>query len=60
MAGATITPVENFTGALTVPVKVNDGLADSNVYNLTVTVSIVNDAPVITGQKQLSTSEEQR
>ena len=48
--GATITPAANFSGVLTVPVKVNDGLADSNVYNLTVTVTPVNDAPVITGQ----------
>ena len=36
------------------PVKVNDGLADSNVFNLTVTVTPVNDAPVITGQLPLS------
>jgi hypothetical protein len=32
---------------LTVPVKVNDGAADSNTYNLSVTVTPVNDAPVI-------------
>jgi hypothetical protein len=37
--GATITPDSGFTGDLTVPVTVNDGAADSNVFNLTVTVT---------------------
>ncbi|HMN62166.1 MAG TPA: Ig-like domain-containing protein, partial [Anaerolinea sp.] len=46
--GNTITPALNFTGDLSVPVKVNDGLADSNTFNLTVTVTPVNDPPVIT------------
>ena len=46
VAGATITPAHNFNGTLTVPVTVNDGAADSNTYNLTVTVTAVNDAPV--------------
>jgi len=44
--GSTIMPASNFNGTLTVPVKVNDGTADSNVFNLTVTVTAVNDAPV--------------
>ena len=44
--GATITPAANFNGTLTVPVVVNDGMTDSNIYNLTVTVTAVNDAPV--------------
>ena len=34
----TVTPVHNFHGTLTVPVQVNDGLADSNIYTLLVTV----------------------
>jgi hypothetical protein len=38
VSGATITPDGGFTGDLTVPVTVNDGTDDSNVYNLTVTV----------------------
>jgi uncharacterized repeat protein (TIGR02543 family) len=38
-AGSTITPASGFSGNLTVPVKVNDGKADSNTYNLTVTVT---------------------
>ena len=48
VAGATITPASNFNGTLTVPVRVNDGAADSNIYNLNVTVTAVNDAPVVT------------
>ena len=40
--GATITPALGFTGALTVPVAVNDGNSTSDPYNLTVTVNSVN------------------
>ena len=58
VVGATITPAANFNGVLTVPVKVNDGTTDSNTYNLSVTVTAVNDAPVITGQAALSTAED--
>jgi hypothetical protein len=47
-AGTTITPASNFNGILTVPVKVNDGTLDSNTFDLSVTVSAVNDAPIIT------------
>jgi hypothetical protein len=56
--GSTITPASNYNGTLTVPVKVNDGALDSNTFDLTVTVSAVNDAPVITGQSALSTNED--
>jgi len=58
VSGTQITPSENFTGTLTVPVLVNDGANDSNVFNLTVTVNAVNDAPVITGQTVLSVNED--
>jgi hypothetical protein len=34
----TIIPNHDFHGVLSIPVKVNDGLADSNIYNLQVTV----------------------
>jgi len=37
-SGNTITPSINFFGTLTVPVTVNDGLADSQPFNLSVTV----------------------
>ncbi|MDM8543771.1 FG-GAP-like repeat-containing protein [Desulfococcaceae bacterium HSG9] len=36
---AVITPVNGYIGTLTVPVRVNDGFADSNTFNLSVTVT---------------------
>jgi LPXTG-site transpeptidase (sortase) family protein len=48
VVGTTITPASNYNGALTVPIFVNDGTANSNTYNLSVTVNAQNDAPVIT------------
>ena len=59
VSGNTITPSANFSGTLVVPVRVRDGNSDSAPFNLTVTVNPVNDAPVITGQQPLNTSEEQ-
>ncbi len=44
-SGNTITPAPDFTGMLTVPVRVNDGQADSKIFNLKVSVTPVNDAP---------------
>ena len=38
-AGNAITPVAGFVGTLSVPVQVNDGAANSNVFNLFVTVN---------------------
>ncbi|MGE0083604.1 MAG: tandem-95 repeat protein [Desulfococcaceae bacterium] len=58
VSGTEITPAENFTGTLTVPVTVNDGGLDSNIFNLTVTVNPVNDAPVITDQNPVATEED--
>ena len=46
-SGATITPVVDFNGELMVPVSVNDGGLDSNVLELTVSVTALNDAPVL-------------
>ena len=37
--GNMITPTPGFVGTLTVPVQINDGGANSNVFNLTVTVN---------------------
>jgi hypothetical protein len=45
--GNTITPTTNFTGTLSVPVRVNDGAANSNTFNLQVSVQIVNRPPEI-------------
>ena len=58
-SGLIITPNANFSGTLTVPVHVNDGTTNSNTFNLSITVTPVNDAPVITSQDPLSTNEEQ-
>ncbi|WP_298039578.1 tandem-95 repeat protein [uncultured Desulfuromonas sp.] len=57
-SGNTITPAANFTGTLTVPVVVNDGAANSNTFNLSVTVNAVNDAPTITGQGAVTLDED--
>lgn len=46
IAGSTVTPAANFFGELSVPVSVNDGVADSNVFTLRITVDPVNDPPV--------------
>ena len=56
-SGNTITPLADFNGTLTVPVTVNDGMADSAVYNLSVDVTPVNDAPVADGQS-ITTNED--
>ena len=53
-----ITPILDFNGDLTVPVTVSDGEDTSDVFNVTVVVTPVNDAPVITGQVPLSTPED--
>ncbi|OGN81255.1 MAG: hypothetical protein A2X24_13030 [Chloroflexi bacterium GWB2_54_36] len=58
LLGNQITPASNFNGSLTVPVIVNDGQAPSNTFNLSVTVTSLNDAPVIIGQATLTTPEE--
>lgn len=57
--GDVITPSPDFAGDLSVPVTVNDGVSTSAPYSLVISVSPVNDAPVITGQVALSTPENQ-
>src|SRR5690606_12895651 len=49
-AGAVITPDPNFNGQLTIPIVVNDGTADSPVFNFVLEVTAANDLPVISGQ----------
>lgn len=56
--GNTITPAANFNGTLTVPVLVNDGTAPSAPFSLSVSVTSVNDVPVITGQQTLTVAED--
>jgi gliding motility-associated-like protein len=43
----TVTPAPDFWGKLSVPVTVNDGKNTSKPYSLSVTVTSVNDTPVI-------------
>ncbi|MDM8521783.1 Ig-like domain-containing protein [Desulfococcaceae bacterium HSG8] len=57
-SGNTVTPGSDFNGTLTVPVTVSDGTNTSDPWNLSVTVTPLNDAPVIAGQSDLSTPED--
>lgn len=57
--GQSVTPVARFVGTLSVRVAVNDGLASSPVFNLSVDVNPANKTPVITGQKPVSTPKNQ-
>jgi hypothetical protein len=54
VSGNTVTPTNNFSGTLTVPVKVNDGIDDSEPFNLQIQVTALNDKPIITGHAPLS------
>jgi hypothetical protein len=58
VTGTTVTPAANFFGTLSIPVTVSDGVNSSAAYNLTATVTPVNDAPLITGQATLSFAED--
>lgn len=54
VSGQTITPVQDFSGTLSIPVTVNDGEYTSNSYTVALTVNNVNDSPRITGQQALT------
>jgi gliding motility-associated-like protein len=54
----TVTPRTGFSGKLKVPVSVNDGEDDSDKFDLEITVTKINNGPTITGQKTISTSED--
>lgn len=58
LSGNTVIPAPNYSGPLSIPVQVNDGLLASNIFNLSMSVSFVNDAPVITGQIPVQTAED--
>ncbi|MBI2574384.1 tandem-95 repeat protein, partial [Candidatus Woesearchaeota archaeon] len=53
----TYTPNNNFNGADSFGFKANDGTADSSCATVTVTVTAVNDAPIVTN-KALTTNED--
>ncbi|HOX07162.1 MAG TPA: Ig-like domain-containing protein [Planctomycetota bacterium] len=52
----TYTPVANWNGTDSFTFRANDGLADSNIATVTVTVAPVNDAPVATAQSVNATA----
>ena len=56
--GTTIIPEPEYSGVLTVPLTVNDGELNSNLFTLTITVSAVNDPPVVSGQADTMTPED--
>lgn len=56
--GLKVIPVQDFTGTLDVPVRVNDGIASSNSFTLRITVREGNIPPQILGQASLATDEE--
>jgi gliding motility-associated-like protein len=56
VSGSVITPALNFSGVLSIEVTVSDGQADSEPYDVQLTVNAVNDAPKITGQQSISTN----
>lgn len=58
LAGNTLTPDANFFGNLTVPVVVSDGTDDSEPFDTLLTVTPVNDPPIITQQADLRTNED--
>lgn len=58
VSGNTVSPATDFVGTLTVPVTVNDSVDDSASFNASITVTNVNDAPVIASQNSISTNED--
>jgi hypothetical protein len=56
-SGTTVTPSPNFFGDLTVSVTVTDGVLESAVFPLTITVTPVNDPPSVDGQFPVETLE---
>ena len=50
VSGNVITPDVDFNEVLSIPVLVNDGVNMSNVFNLMVTVSPINDIPIVVSQ----------
>lgn len=56
VSGTTVTPAQDFTGTLTVPVIVNDGNDASAPYNIKITVI---DELQITGQVKLEMNEDE-
>lgn len=58
LSGNTVLPEKDFSGTLIVPLQVSDGMQTSNVFEMKLSVTPVNDPPVITGQTPLQTAED--
>ncbi len=58
LSGNTLTPAANFNGTLSVDVDIADDKGSSASTTISVAVTPVNDAPVITGQNSLSINED--
>jgi peptidase M60-like protein/type IX secretion system substrate protein/enhancin-like peptidase M60 family len=58
VSGTVITPDLNYFGKINVPVKVNDGLQDSNEFIAEIDIVSLNDSPVVLGQARLFSSNE--
>jgi len=57
-AALTLTPAANFNGTVTITAKANDGTVDSAAKTFTLTVSAVNDAPVVGTVANQTTNED--
>ncbi|MGY8863620.1 MAG: tandem-95 repeat protein, partial [Pseudomonadales bacterium] len=60
LSGATLTmaPAANWSGTATMTIKANDGIVDSATKTFTLTVSAVNDIPVLASIANQSTGED--
>ena len=54
----TLTPAANWNGTATITAKVNNGIVDSSAKTFTLTVSAVNDAPVLASISAQTTNED--
>ena len=54
----TITPQANYNGTLSIGISVTDGKDTSNVKTMTVTITPVNDAPILTSVSDTTISED--
>ena len=59
VSGTTIIPLQNFSGTLSIPVQVNDGVSSSAPYSIQLQVIPVNDPPVIIRQASININEDQ-
>ena len=54
----TLNPAQDFNGSAVITVTANDGTEDSNTQSFTLTVTPVNDAPVLLSIGDQSTAED--